>query len=82
MNLQGTVKWFSPTKGYGFIEADDQEATQGRDVFAHHTAIEGEGYRNLTEGERVSFDLVDYGKGPQARNVKRLHAHVTASELS
>lgn len=79
--MKGTVKWFSPTKGYGFITPDDTEATQGQDVFAHHTAIEGEGYRNLTEGERVSFDLVDVGKGPQARNVKRLHGDVVASDL-
>lgn len=79
--MEGTCKWFSPTKGYGFITPDDTEVTQGRDVFAHHSAIEGEGYRNLTEGGRVSFDLVDVGKGPQARNVKRLHGDVVASDL-
>lgn len=61
----GIVKWFSRLKGYGFINPDDGE----QEVFVHYTAIEGEGYRNLYEGDRVEFDLVDRGKGPQAQNV-------------
>ncbi len=61
----GIVKWFSRLKGYGFINPDDGE----QEVFVHYSAIEGEGYRNLFEGDRVEFDLVDQGKGPQAQNV-------------
>jgi cold shock protein len=61
----GVVKWFSRLKGYGFIEPDDGE----QEVFVHYSAINGEGYRNLYEGDRVEFDLVDQGKGPQAQNV-------------
>jgi CspA family cold shock protein len=62
MTQSGIVKWFSrPVKGYGFITPDD-----GADeVFVHYSAIEGEGYRNLDEGDVVEFDLVDVGKGPQ-----------------
>jgi CspA family cold shock protein len=64
----GVVKWFSRLKGYGFITPD-----QGQDeVFVHYTAIEGEGYRNLYEGDRVEYVEVDLGKGPQARNVSTL----------
>lgn len=61
----GTVKWFSRLRGYGFIAPDkgDQE------IFVHFSAIEGEGYRNLYEGDRVEFEVVDQGKGPQARSV-------------
>ena len=62
---RGTVKWFSPEKGYGFIERDSGEG----DVFVHYSAIVGEGYRNLEEGQRVSFDVVQGQKGPQAANV-------------
>lgn len=61
----GTVKWFNRIKGYGFILPDDG----GQEIFVHYSAIDGEGYRNLYEGDRVEFDLVDMGKGPQARNV-------------
>jgi cold shock protein len=61
----GTVKWFSRLKGYGFIRPDDG----GQEVFVHYSAIDGEGYRNLYEGDRVEFVRVDVGKGPQARNV-------------
>lgn len=64
--LTGIVKWFSRLKGYGFITPDEGE----QEVFVHYSAIEGEGYRNLYEGDRVEYDLVDVGKGPQARNVK------------
>ena len=61
----GTVKWFNRIKGFGFILPDDG----GQEVFVHYSAIDGEGYRKLYEGDRVEFDLVDMGKGPQARNV-------------
>ena len=61
---QGTVKWFNGSKGYGFIERDN-----GEDVFVHYTAIQGEGYRNLEEGQRVEFTIEQGQKGPQAANV-------------
>ena len=62
---QGTVKWFSNEKGYGFIEH-----TGGEDVFVHYSAIEGDGYRSLGEGQAVEFDIVDGPKGKQAANVR------------
>jgi CspA family cold shock protein len=61
----GTVKWFSPEKGFGFILQDG-----GPDVFVHYSAITGEGYRNLEEGQAVEFDVTDGQKGPQAANVR------------
>jgi CspA family cold shock protein len=64
---QGTVKWFNAEKGFGFISRDD-----GDDVFVHHTAIVGEGYRRLDEGQKVSFDVTEGKKGPQAANVTKL----------
>ena len=64
---QGTVKWFNAEKGFGFITRDD-----GGDVFVHHTAIIGEGYRRLDEGQKVSFDVTEGKKGPQASNVTKL----------
>ncbi|HLF27100.1 MAG TPA: cold shock domain-containing protein [Anaerolineae bacterium] len=63
--LQGTVRWFSRVKGYGFIKPDDSE----KDVFVHYSAIIGEGYRNLDEGQRVEFSIEDTAKGPQAAQV-------------
>ena len=61
----GTVKWFSDEKGYGFITPDDS----GKDLFVHHTAIQGEGYRSLAEGAKVSYESEDGEKGPKAVNV-------------
>jgi CspA family cold shock protein len=66
----GTVQWFSRVKGYGFIRPDEQE----EDVFVHYSAIRGEGYRNLNEGQRVEFTIEDSPKGPQAVDVVRLEA--------
>ncbi|MBX6366282.1 MAG: cold-shock protein [Gemmatimonadetes bacterium] len=65
---QGTVKWFSPEKGFGFITRENGE----KDVFVHHSAIQGGGFRTLTEGERVEFEVVQGQKGPAAENVVRL----------
>ena len=62
---EGTVKWFSNEKGYGFIERGNGEA----DVFVHFSAINGDGYKSLTEGQRVSFEVVQGEKGLQAANV-------------
>jgi CspA family cold shock protein len=62
---QGTVKWFSNEKGFGFITRED-----GDDVFVHHTAIQSEGYRSLTEGQKVEFEVVQGDKGLQASNVQ------------
>lgn len=61
---EGTVKWFNPRKGYGFIA--DKE---GRDIFVHYASISGEGYKTLNEGETVSFDVVEGEKGLRAENV-------------
>ncbi len=65
MATQGTVKWFSNEKGYGFISRAD-----GEDVFVHFSAIQGEGFKTLTEGQEVEFDVVDGPKGQQAANVR------------
>jgi CspA family cold shock protein len=62
---EGTVKWFSNEKGYGFIEREG-----GDDVFVHFSAIAMEGYKSLTEGQRVTFDVVEGAKGLQAANVQ------------
>jgi CspA family cold shock protein len=63
--ITGTVKWFSRVKGYGFISPDGGE----KDVFVHYSAITGDGYRNLEEGQRVEFSIEDTPKGPQAAEV-------------
>lgn len=63
--LTGVVKWFSRLKGYGFINPDDGS----QEVFVHYSAIDGEGYRNLYEGDRVEYELIDRGRGPQAQKV-------------
>ena len=65
---QGSVKWFNESKGFGFIEVDGQE----KDVFIHHSAIAMQGFRTLSEGQRVSFDIEQGQKGPSATNVKAL----------
>jgi CspA family cold shock protein len=62
--VTGTVKWFNATKGFGFIEQDE-----GEDVFVHYSAIIGDGYRSLEEGQRVEFVVVQGDKGPQAQDV-------------
>lgn len=63
---EGSVKWFNDAKGFGFIQQDD-----GPDVFVHFSAITGEGFKTLQEGQRVTFDIVDGPKGPQASNVEK-----------
>jgi CspA family cold shock protein len=63
----GTVKWFNPEKGYGFIAQEN-----GPDVFVHFSAIQGAGYRNLEENEKVEFEITSGPKGPNAANVRRI----------
>jgi len=64
---EGTVKWFNNKKGWGFIQTQD-----GGDVFVHYSAIKGEGYKSLAEGDRVRFDVEEDGKGPAAVNVEKI----------
>jgi cold shock protein len=65
--LKGTVKWFNAEKGYGFISVDG-----GDDVFVHFSAIQGEGFKTLEEGQSVEFDITQGNRGPQAANVTKL----------
>jgi len=67
LKVTGRVKWFNNSKGYGFIGRDD-----GADVFVHYTAINGDGYRSLQEGDAVEFEIVQGQKGPQAANVMKI----------
>jgi CspA family cold shock protein len=64
---KGTVKWFNNQKGYGFITPEE-----GPDVFVHHSAIQGDGYKTLDEGQSVEFEINDGPKGPEAKNVVKL----------
>jgi CspA family cold shock protein len=64
---QGTVKWFNDAKGFGFITLDE-----GEDVFVHHSAIQGDGFKSLSEGQKVELDVVKGQKGPAAANVRKL----------
>ena len=65
--MKGTVKWFSNEKGYGFITPDGG----GKDVFVHHSAVQGEGYKSLDEGQVVEFEVTQGPKGEQAANVRK-----------
>ena len=64
---QGTVKWFNAEKGFGFIEVEG-----GNDVFVHFSAIQGEGFKSLDEGQKVEFNVVQGNRGPQAENIVKL----------
>ena len=72
MRITGKVKWFNNAKGYGFIEREG-----GSDVFVHYSAISGNGFRSLEEGQAVEFEIVDGPKGPQAGNVTKPYNHDT-----
>ena len=67
MRKTRSVKWFNDQKGFGFISLDDEST----EVFVHHTAIQGEGFKSLSEGERVELDVVEGPKGPKAENVTK-----------
>ncbi|HUF49842.1 MAG TPA: cold-shock protein [Longimicrobiales bacterium] len=68
MRTTGTVKWFNDTKGFGFITPEGGS----KDCFVHHSAIQGNGFKSLAEGDRVEFDVIEEAKGPKAANVTKL----------
>jgi CspA family cold shock protein len=67
MPFEGKVKWFNESKGYGFIQQDN-----GPDVFVHYSSIKGDGFKTLTEGQRVQFDIEDGDRGKKAKNVSKI----------
>lgn len=67
MPFTGTVKWFNDSKGYGFIQREG-----GSDVFVHYSAIQGDGYKTLVEGQKVEFDIMEGERGPKATNVVKI----------
>ncbi len=67
--VDGHVKWFNPVKGYGFISQEEEE---GKDVFVHFSAIQSDGFKTLEEGDKVTFEISDGPKGPQAVNVMKV----------
>ena len=75
---QGTVKWFSRVKGYGFIKPDGEE----KDIFVHYSGIVGQGYRNLEEGQRVQFEVEESDKGPQCIGVALIDGDESAPDES
>lgn len=77
MRITGKVKWFNENKGYGFIVGD-----QGKDIFVHYSEIRDDGYRTLTEGEVVEYELMDSPKGPQAKSVLRSHKRGEAQPVA
>jgi CspA family cold shock protein len=76
MRTAGTVKWFNDAKGFGFISPEGED----RDYFVHYSAIQVKGFRTLTDGERVEFDVVDGPKGPVAENVTRMEAEALVDQ--
>lgn len=80
MATTGLVKWFNDSKGYGFIQAADDK--DNRDIFVHYTAISGEGFKTLAEGQAVQFELVDSPKGPQALNVAKVEGQAQEASPS